>query len=148
MAVDDAPADLENVPRNGASGGSSSSARPEVVVPPPPPFSARPPRILIIGAGSRGRTYARCTKLSTNGIVVAVAEPDDYKRRSFVRTFIRPSTTGKAEEDDDDDGGDVDMAGTAAGPEQAAARAGGTTRVVKQRSRKASTLEVAIRLKT
>jgi predicted dehydrogenase len=61
---------------------------------PPPPMSERPPRILIIGAGSRGRTYARSTISSSNGIVVAVAEPDEYKRRQFAQTFIFPSKDG------------------------------------------------------
>ncbi|KAH8650185.1 hypothetical protein BX600DRAFT_387931 [Xylariales sp. PMI_506] len=51
-------------------------------------MSARPPRILIIGAGSRGRTYARATVSSSNGVVVAVAEPDEYKRKQFGKTFI------------------------------------------------------------
>lgn len=57
--------------------------------PPPPPMSARPPRILVIGAGSRGRNYARSTVSSSNGVVVAVAEPDAFKRRQFWRTYIR-----------------------------------------------------------
>jgi predicted dehydrogenase len=56
--------------------------------PPPPPMSAKPPRILIIGAGSRGRTYARATVSSSNGVVVAVAEPDEYKRQQFGHNFI------------------------------------------------------------
>lgn len=62
----------------------SNSLRP----PPPPPMSTKPPRILVIGAGSRGRTYARATVSSSNGIVVAVAEPDEYKRQQFGRNFI------------------------------------------------------------
>ncbi|EJT72811.1 hypothetical protein GGTG_09666 [Gaeumannomyces tritici R3-111a-1] len=48
--------------------------------PPPPPKSASPPRILIVGAGSRGQTYARSVTSVTNGVVVAVAEPDPYRR--------------------------------------------------------------------
>ncbi|KAH6648242.1 hypothetical protein BKA67DRAFT_522195 [Truncatella angustata] len=51
-------------------------------------MSARPPRILVIGAGSRGRTYARATISSSNGVVVAIAEPDQYKRHQFGRNFI------------------------------------------------------------
>ncbi|KAK3337343.1 hypothetical protein B0T19DRAFT_447928 [Cercophora scortea] len=51
-------------------------------------MSTSPPRILIIGAGSRGRTYANAVKSSCNGIVVAVAEPDEYKRSQFGRTVI------------------------------------------------------------
>ena len=58
--------------------------------PPPlsPPSSADPPRILIIGAGSRGRAYARAVRSSTNGIVAAVAEPHDYKRNHFGQAMI------------------------------------------------------------
>lgn len=48
-------------------------------------MSASPPRILIIGAGSRGQTYASAVKTCSNGIVVAVAEPDAY-RRSVIGT--------------------------------------------------------------
>lgn len=47
-----------------------------------------PPRILIIGAGSRGRAYARAIQSSTDGIVTAVAEPNEYKRRHFGQVFI------------------------------------------------------------
>ncbi|CAI6339994.1 unnamed protein product [Periconia digitata] len=47
-----------------------------------------PPRILIIGAGSRGNAYAQGTLDSTNGIIAAVAEPVAYKRREFGRKFI------------------------------------------------------------
>ncbi len=56
--------------------------------PTPSPPSESPPRILIIGAGSRGRTYARAVASSTNGVVTAVAEPDDYKRNRFGETMI------------------------------------------------------------
>ncbi|KAI1107619.1 NAD(P)-binding protein [Jackrogersella minutella] len=74
---DEGPADLENEP-----------AGTEVRPPTPPPLSAKPPRILIIGAGSRGRVYGRCTLQSSNGVVVTVCEPDVYKREEYVRTFI------------------------------------------------------------
>jgi len=50
--------------------------------------AAAPPRILIIGAGSRGRGYAECVVSSSNGVVAAVAEPDDYKRRQLGKRFI------------------------------------------------------------
>lgn len=53
-----------------------------------PARSTNPPRILIIGAGSRGRAYARAIVSSSNGVVVAVAEPDDYKRTEFGRIMI------------------------------------------------------------
>ncbi|KAK4183314.1 1,5-anhydro-D-fructose reductase [Podospora australis] len=59
-----------------------------VVLPSRPPFSMNPPRLLVIGAGSRGRAYARAVKSSTNGILAAVAEPDDYKRDHFGKTMI------------------------------------------------------------
>lgn len=47
-----------------------------------------PPRILVVGAGSRGRAYARAIQSSTDGIVTAVAEPNKYKRRQFGQSFI------------------------------------------------------------
>ncbi|CAK7216787.1 hypothetical protein SBRCBS47491_002946 [Sporothrix bragantina] len=53
-----------------------------------PPMSASPPRVLIIGAGSRGRTYAEATGTSSNGIVVGVVEPDPYKRMDLGRKHI------------------------------------------------------------
>ncbi|KAI0018506.1 oxidoreductase family protein [Xylariomycetidae sp. FL0641] len=74
---DEGPVDLEQ-------DSSADDVRP----PPPPPMSAKPPRLLIIGAGSRGRTYARCTLQSSNGVVAAVAEPDDFKRHEFGKNFI------------------------------------------------------------
>ncbi|KAL3427828.1 oxidoreductase [Phlyctema vagabunda] len=56
--------------------------------PPRPTFSARPPRLMIIGAGSRGNSYARATGDSTNGIIVAVAEPIAYKRQRLGELYI------------------------------------------------------------
>jgi predicted dehydrogenase len=56
--------------------------------PPRPIMSANPPRILIIGAGSRGNSYARATRDSTNGTVVAVAEPIAYKRQRLGERYI------------------------------------------------------------
>ena len=62
---------------------------------PRPAMSASPPRLLIIGAGSRGNSYARATRLSSNGVIVAVAEPIPYKRRLLGEKYIwgnaRPS---------------------------------------------------------
>lgn len=75
----------------------------EVQFPPPPPMSAKPPRVLIIGAGSRGRVYARCTRQSSNGIIAAIAEPDDFKRHQFGRNFI----WGSSSTDTDVDNGDT-----------------------------------------
>ncbi|KAH0541434.1 hypothetical protein FGG08_004124 [Glutinoglossum americanum] len=51
--------------------------------PPNPPKSKNPPRILIIGAGSRGGSFGRAIYSSTNGCVAAVAEPIDFKRKAF-----------------------------------------------------------------
>jgi predicted dehydrogenase len=51
-------------------------------------MSANPPRLLIIGAGSRGNAYARATAESTNGIIVAVAEPIAYKRKQLGEKYI------------------------------------------------------------
>ena len=56
--------------------------------PPRPAMSANPPRLLIIGAGSRGNAYARATAESTNGIIVAVAEPIAYKRKQLGEKYI------------------------------------------------------------
>lgn len=46
------------------------------------------PRFIIIGAGSRGNAYARAVKTSTSGVIHAVAEPHDFKRRAFGQKFI------------------------------------------------------------
>ncbi|KAK3383924.1 hypothetical protein B0T24DRAFT_606791 [Lasiosphaeria ovina] len=46
------------------------------------------PRILIIGAGSRGLTYARAVRSSNNGVVTAVAEPNEYKRTQLGQATI------------------------------------------------------------
>jgi predicted dehydrogenase len=64
--------------------------------PPRPAMSINPPRILIVGAGSRGNGYARATRDSTNGVVVAVAEPISHKRRSLGEKYI----WGKADPSD------------------------------------------------
>ncbi|PVH93991.1 NAD binding Rossmann fold oxidoreductase-like protein, partial [Periconia macrospinosa] len=56
-----------------------------------------PPRILIIGGGSRGTAYAKGTHESTNAIIAAIAEPIAYKRAEFGRKFIW-GEGGKSEE--------------------------------------------------
>ena len=56
--------------------------------PPRPDMSTSPPRLLIIGAGSRGHAYADAVLTSCNGHIVAVAEPDEYKRIEFGRSMI------------------------------------------------------------
>lgn len=53
-----------------------------------PAMSTNPPRVLIVGAGSRGNSYARETGDSANGVVVAVAEPIAYKRRRLGEKYI------------------------------------------------------------
>lgn len=61
-----------------------------VMLPPPerPPMSANPPRCIVIGAGSRGNAYAKAITESTNGIVVGVVEPIDYKRQVYGQEYI------------------------------------------------------------
>ncbi|KAH8592403.1 NAD binding Rossmann fold oxidoreductase-like protein [Bisporella sp. PMI_857] len=51
-------------------------------------MSINPPRLLIIGAGSRGNAYAHATETASNGIVVAVADPIVYKRRRLGERYI------------------------------------------------------------
>ena len=49
--------------------------------------SKAPIRVLIIGAGSRGHTYASAIHFCTQGSVVGVAEPQEWKRNDFVRRY-------------------------------------------------------------
>ena len=51
-------------------------------------FTSPPPRVLVIGAGSRGTAYAESALTSTNAVIVAVCEPIEYKRNEFGRKFI------------------------------------------------------------
>lgn len=46
------------------------------------------PKFLVIGAGSRGSSYARAVTLATTGTIHAVAELDDFKRKEFGRKYI------------------------------------------------------------
>lgn len=46
------------------------------------------PNFLIIGAGSRGNSYARAVTLATTGTVCTVAEVDQFKREEFGRKYI------------------------------------------------------------
>jgi len=57
---------------------------------PPPDYETFtiPPRILVIGAGSRGCTYAAITTQYSNAVIAAVCEPVAYKRSEFGRRFI------------------------------------------------------------
>lgn len=55
------------------------------------PYNKTPkdaPRLAVIGAGSRGHAYA--VPISKSGLahIVAVAEPDEFKRRSFGEEFV------------------------------------------------------------
>lgn len=51
------------------------------------------PRILIIGAGSRGNAYARAVTDSTSAIVHAVAEPITFKRDQLGKRYIWTDTS-------------------------------------------------------
>jgi predicted dehydrogenase len=58
-----------------------------------------PPRVLIIGAGSRGAAYAEAVLSSTNANITAVCEPNEYKRAEFGRKYIwgeKKSQNGQA----------------------------------------------------
>ena len=46
------------------------------------------PKFLIIGAGARGKAYARAVNESTNGSITAVAEPVAFKRQSFGDKYL------------------------------------------------------------
>lgn len=59
-----------------------------ITTPSRPPPSANPPRLLVIGAGSRGQAYAHAVNLSSNARLVAVAEPHPFKRDHFVKTYL------------------------------------------------------------
>ena len=48
----------------------------------------KPPRILVIGAGSRGTAYAEAALQGTNAIIAAVCEPVYSKREAFGRRFV------------------------------------------------------------
>ena len=54
----------------------------------PQDSTSDPPRIVVIGAGSRGNAYARATCDSSHGKIVAVAEPVEVKRRLFGQKYI------------------------------------------------------------
>lgn len=55
------------------------------------------PRILIIGAGSRGTAYARAVSESGKGIVAAVAEPITFKRNFLGSKYIWNSSEGPSD---------------------------------------------------
>lgn len=53
-----------------------------------PQTSPSPPRLLIIGAGSRGSAYAEAIAFNTKGICVGVVDPIAYKRQKLGKTYI------------------------------------------------------------
>jgi predicted dehydrogenase len=63
---------------------STNDAAKQVPAEPPPDV----PRVIIIGAGSRGNAYARPIHASGLARIVAVAEPNPQQRASFGRRFI------------------------------------------------------------
>jgi predicted dehydrogenase len=69
----------------------SSVAEEDVIRQPPlgrPPMSERPPRFMIIGAGSRGNTYAKFIGSSSNGVCAGVVDPIARKRQRLGSRFI------------------------------------------------------------
>jgi predicted dehydrogenase len=69
---------------------------------PRPPMSSSPPRLMIIGAGSRGIAYAAAVGKSTNGLCVAVADPIIGKRRQLGRKYIWGETDPSEGQEFDD----------------------------------------------
>lgn len=57
-----------------------------------------PPRLLIIGAGSRGNAYAHAVTESTDGKIVAVAEPIRFKREALGKKYIWGSNSPTSDE--------------------------------------------------
>lgn len=53
-----------------------------------PSFSKSPPRLVLIGAGSRGDAFGKAIKGHSNGICVGVVEPIALKRKRFGRRYI------------------------------------------------------------
>ena len=70
------------------------------VVPSELKMEPTPPRVLIIGAGSRGNTYSRLINELKLGIVAAVAEPNIFKRRALGRAYIWTEEPGIGQEFD------------------------------------------------
>ncbi len=46
------------------------------------------PRVVVIGAGSRGNAYSKAVCAEGLGTIVAVAEPNAFKRRAFGKKYI------------------------------------------------------------
>ena len=49
-----------------------------------------PLRLLVIGAGSRGNSYAKAVGTLDNAIIASIAEPIQFKRHSFGKKYIWP----------------------------------------------------------
>jgi predicted dehydrogenase len=49
----------------------------------------KPPRVMVIGAGSRGTAYAEAALQGTNAIIAGVCEPVYSKRETFLKRFIK-----------------------------------------------------------
>jgi predicted dehydrogenase len=56
--------------------------------PDPPTMPPNAPRILVIGAGSRGNAYSRAIQESSTAHIVGVCEPIPFKRKEFGKKFI------------------------------------------------------------
>lgn len=72
----------------GSGQGVSKDTITRLLPPSRPPFSASPPRLLIIGAGNRGKAYAKAITESSNGVLVGVVEPVLHRRRELGRRYI------------------------------------------------------------
>jgi predicted dehydrogenase len=59
---------------------------------PPKQKFTTPPRILIIGAGSRGTAYAEAALSLSNAVIACICEPNEYKRNLFGSRFIWSAT--------------------------------------------------------
>ncbi|KAL3474438.1 hypothetical protein BJX99DRAFT_248235 [Aspergillus californicus] len=65
-------------------------------------FSANPPRLLLVGAGSRSATLARSIVEASNGLLVAGADPDPGRCQEICRHYIsKSSEPGDRQEFDD-----------------------------------------------
>ncbi|KAH7045835.1 streptomycin biosynthesis protein StrI [Macrophomina phaseolina] len=89
------PSGTEPVPLAAAAAAAAAKPNPTTASLPLRPRrlladSPSPPRIIIIGAGSRGHAYASAITTHTAAIIAAVAEPVAFKRDEFVATYIAP----------------------------------------------------------
>ncbi|KAF8462956.1 hypothetical protein BDZ91DRAFT_321471 [Kalaharituber pfeilii] len=89
---------------------TKSESRSAETLPPLPfklPLDVGAPRILVIGAGSRGCVYANALTHPppnvnpediVSGVVVGVAEPDEGKRRRFISNYVLKGGSAKADQ--------------------------------------------------